>query len=53
MEVREDGLYLERKGMIKEIEELERLYSFMGAFALSLSSPPSDTSFPPKERLRG
>ena len=52
IEVREDGLYLERKGVIKEIGELERLYSLMGAFALSFSRSPSDTSFPPKERLR-
>lgn len=53
IEVREDGLHLERKGMIKEIGELERLYSLMGAFALSFSSPPADAPFPPKERLRG
>jgi hypothetical protein len=53
IEVREDGLYLERKGMIRDIGEMERLYSLMGAFALSLSRPPSDTSFPSKERLRG
>jgi len=46
IEVREDGLHLERKGMIKEIGELERLYSLMGAFALSLSSPQPDTPFP-------
>ncbi len=36
IEVREDGLYLERKGVIKEIGELERLYSLMGAFGLML-----------------
>jgi hypothetical protein len=46
IEVREDGLYLERKGMIKEIGELERLYSLMGAFALSLSIPRPDTPLP-------
>jgi len=46
IEVREDGLHLERKGMIKEIGELERLYSLIGAFALSLSSPQPDTPFP-------
>lgn len=46
IEVREDGLYLELKGMIKEIGELERLYSLMGAFALSLSIPRPDTPFP-------
>ena len=44
IEVREDGLHLERKGMIKEIGELERLYSLVGAFALSLSRHRSDTS---------
>ncbi len=43
IEVREDGLHVELKGMIKEIEELERLYSLMGAFALSLSRPLADT----------
>jgi hypothetical protein len=53
IEVREDGLYLERKGVVKEIGELERLYSSMGAFASSLSRPRSDTSLPSKERLRG
>jgi len=53
IEVREDGLYLERKGVVKEIGELNRLYSLMGALALSLSRPLSDTSFPSKERLRG
>ena len=53
IEVCEDGLHLERKGMIKEIGELERLYALMGAFALSFSSPPADPPFPPKERLRG
>ena len=53
IEVREDGLHLERRGVIKEIAELERLYSLMGALALSLSSPPSDTLLPSKERLRG
>ena len=53
IEVREDGLHLERKGMIKEIGELERLYSLMGAFASSLSKPRSDTSLPSKERPRG
>ncbi|HUL20388.1 MAG TPA: hypothetical protein VLZ10_02970 [Thermodesulfobacteriota bacterium] len=53
IEVREDGLYLERKGMIKEIGELERLYSLMGAFALSFSRPPAGPSFPPKERPKG
>lgn len=46
IEVREDGIYLERKDMIKEIEELERLYSFMGAFGLSLSRPRLDTLSP-------
>jgi len=46
IEVREDGLYLERKGAIKEMGELERLYSLMGAFALSLSIPRPDTRFP-------
>ena len=52
IEVREDGLYLERKGMIKEIGELERLYSLMGAFALSLSRPRPDTPLPSvSERL--
>ena len=45
IEVREDGLHLERKGMIKEIGELERLYSLMEAFALSLSTPRPDTPF--------
>jgi hypothetical protein len=53
IEVREDGIHLERKDMIKEIEELERLYSFMGAFALALSRPRSDTSLPSKEPLNG
>jgi hypothetical protein len=43
IEVRGDGLYLERKGAIQEIGELERLYSLMGAFALSLSIPRPDT----------
>ncbi len=43
IEVREDGLHLERKGVIKEIGELERLYSLMGAFALSISRPKPDT----------
>jgi hypothetical protein len=46
VEVQEDGLHLERKGVIKEIGELERLYSLMGAFALSLSRPRPDTSLP-------
>jgi hypothetical protein len=46
IEVREDGLYLERKGVVKEIGELERLYSSMGAFALSLSRPRPDTPLP-------
>jgi hypothetical protein len=46
IEVQEDGLYLERKGVIKETEELERLYSLMGAFALSFSNPQPDTPFP-------
>jgi hypothetical protein len=46
IEVREDGLHLERKGVIKEIGELERLYSLMGAFASSLSRPRPDTPFP-------
>jgi hypothetical protein len=45
-EVREDGLHLERKGMIKEIGELERLYSLMGTFASSLSIPRPDTPSP-------
>jgi len=53
IEVREDGLHLERKGGIKDMGELETLYSLMGAFALSLSSPPADTSFPSKEHLGG
>jgi hypothetical protein len=43
VEVREDGLYLERKGMIKEIGELERLYSLIGTFASSLSIPRPNT----------
>jgi hypothetical protein len=43
IEVREDGLCLERKGMIKEIGELERLYSLMGTFASSFSRPRPDT----------
>ena len=46
IEVREDGLHLERKGVIREIGELERLYSLMGAFALSFSSPQPDTPLP-------
>jgi hypothetical protein len=46
IEIREDGLHLERKGAIKEIGELERLYSLMGAFALSLSRPRPDTPLP-------
>ena len=46
IEVREDGIHLERKGMIKGIEELERLYSLMGTFALSLSSPRPDSPSP-------
>jgi hypothetical protein len=53
VEVREDGLYLERKGMIKEIGELERLYSLMGAFALSLSRLRLDTSLPSEKRVKG
>jgi hypothetical protein len=52
IEVREDGLHLERKGVIKEIGELERLYSLMGAFALSLLRPRPDTPLPSvSERL--
>jgi hypothetical protein len=46
IEVREDGLHLERKGLIKEIGELERLHSLMGAFALSLSKPRPNTPSP-------
>ena len=46
IEVLEDGLHLERKGVVKEIGELDRLYSFMGAFALSLSRPRLDSPFP-------
>jgi hypothetical protein len=46
IEVREDGLYLERKGLIKEMGDLEKLYSLMGAFALSLSRPRPDTPSP-------
>jgi hypothetical protein len=53
VEVREDGLHLERRGMIKEIGELERLYSLTGAFGLSLSKPQSDTSLPSNGRLKG
>ncbi len=53
IEVREDGIHLERKDMIKEIGELERLYSFMRAFALSLSRPRPDAPLPSEERLRG
>ncbi len=45
IEVQEDGLHLERKGMIKQIGELERLYSLMGTFASSLSRPRPDTPF--------
>jgi hypothetical protein len=52
-EVREDGIHLERKGMIKEIDELERLYSLIGAFALSLSNPRPDASLPSEEPLSG
>jgi hypothetical protein len=48
IEVREDGFCLERKGVIKEIGELERLYSLMGTFALSLSTPRPDT---PERRI--
>jgi hypothetical protein len=47
IEIREDGLYLERKGVVKEMGELERLFSSMGAFALSLSRPRPDTPLPP------
>jgi len=46
IEVREDGLYLERKGAIQEIGELERLYALMGTFALSLSRPQPDAPLP-------
>ncbi len=46
IEVREDAIYLERKGVVKEISDLERLYSLMGTFALSLSRPRPDTPSP-------